>query len=279
MALYKRQTPPQRSVNFIFHTAFCGSTLLGKYLENPGWTFVYREPAILTSLALLRFEPASYTDQWQDIFELMLALLSRTNSCNEVPIIKLHDGCSCIIDNLLSMNPDSKGLILYSDWHSFLVSILRNPYRRKWVRNRLKSTDFRKIDLLRNVNIHSLIDVEAAACLWLAQIYTYLTALERQDRRLYNLDCCLLFQSPQKALRAIIDYFCISSSFEDIIDTLKRYERVHVKTGHKYDSKARARYNEFIGKIYKSEIRIAYEWIEKVTGESSLITELPLSIC
>lgn len=273
------QTPPQRPVNFIFHTAFCGSTLLARYLDQPGWTFVYREPAILTSLVTHRFRRTLNSSLWSDTFKMSITLLSRTDSCNEVPIIKLHDGCSSIVHHLLSLHPDSKGLILYTDWYSFLLSIFRHPFRRKWVRDRLQLTNCRDHDLLHDVDIASLTDSEATAYLWMAQMYTYLKAIEYHTRRLYSLECNILFQSPQNALRAIMDHFCISSSYGVVIDDIARHEKIHAKFGHEYDAKVSAAQNAFIAKIYKNEIRMAHRMIEKVAVKNPLITKLPLSIC
>jgi hypothetical protein len=46
-----RSSAPQSPPYSIFHVSFCGSTLLGQFLDQPGRTLVLREPQALVDLS------------------------------------------------------------------------------------------------------------------------------------------------------------------------------------------------------------------------------------
>ena len=46
--------PAPRPINYIFHTAFCGSTLLSRCLDRSGVCLAYKEPFVLHQLCFVR---------------------------------------------------------------------------------------------------------------------------------------------------------------------------------------------------------------------------------
>jgi len=110
--------------HFIFHTAFCCSTLLTRALDIPGVSMGLKEPGVLGSFAEYwsgsRRTPGAFS-----ALSLTLDLLSRPLSPGETQIIKPSNVLNHIVPQLLHARPDAKALILYSSLDTFLRAIAR----------------------------------------------------------------------------------------------------------------------------------------------------------
>lgn len=111
-------------MHFIFHTAFCCSTLLARALDIPGVSMGLKEPGVLASFAEYwsnsRRTPGAFA-----ALSLTLDLLSRPLSPGETQILKPSNVVNHIAPQMLHARPDSKALILYSSLDSFLRAIAR----------------------------------------------------------------------------------------------------------------------------------------------------------
>jgi len=124
LSSYRDRLFVPQPVHYIFHNAFCGSTLLARYLDQLSQISVYKEPQALTHLAWYRGMHPVDGDRWRETAALMVRLISRTASSDEIPVIKLHDGCNTLAGALLKLHPESRGVILYSDLPTFLLFFL-----------------------------------------------------------------------------------------------------------------------------------------------------------
>ncbi|HQR25171.1 MAG TPA: hypothetical protein PK163_10320, partial [Steroidobacteraceae bacterium] len=81
--------PPPRPLHWIFHVAFCGSTLVSRCLEQLATAFVLKEPFAVHDLAHRRrhgpADPAG-PGGWHDSLRLLDALLARTYHSDQVAI-------------------------------------------------------------------------------------------------------------------------------------------------------------------------------------------------
>lgn len=118
---------PERPVAFIFHTAFCCSTLLARSLDLPGRTLVLREPATLLQLADLKRGLAASTHKPPALLQSTLNLLDRPFTSGERVVIKPTNLVNNLIPELLTACPGARVLVLYDGLEAFLVSVLKRP--------------------------------------------------------------------------------------------------------------------------------------------------------
>jgi hypothetical protein len=116
-----------RPAGFIFHTAFCCSTLLARSLDLPGRSLVLREPATLLQLADLK---RGLTASARGVAELLpptLALLARPFDARERLIIKPTNLATNMAPELFAANADSRALVLHDGLEPFLLAVLKRP--------------------------------------------------------------------------------------------------------------------------------------------------------
>ncbi len=117
--------------HFIFHTAFCCSTLLARALEHPGVATAVREPFVLVALgqSSTMAVPAGRVRRALDV---VLALLSRPLVPGERQIIKPSNTGNLIARDALELRPQAKALLLYSTLEDYLASTAGNEAARSF---------------------------------------------------------------------------------------------------------------------------------------------------
>jgi len=114
-------------INYIFHTAFCGSTLLTRCLNIEGTNLSLSEPEVLMQLATFKrnFPEFSRSPDWLKIVGVVVNLLARPFTKGEKILIKPSNSANNLIGDLLSLNKASKAIFLYSSLQAFLISNLK----------------------------------------------------------------------------------------------------------------------------------------------------------
>lgn len=112
---------------YIFHTAFCCSTLLARSLDRPGRTLVLREPASLLQLADLDRGLTAATRGLDELSPLTTALLARPFPGETRVIVKPTNLANNLVGRLLEQAPDSRAVVLYDELEPFLLSVLKRP--------------------------------------------------------------------------------------------------------------------------------------------------------
>ncbi len=114
-------------VNYIFHTAFCGSTLLTRCLNIEGVNLSISEPEVLLQLANFKrnFPDFSKSTDWLKIVGTVINLLARPFSSGEKVLIKPSNSANNLIGDLLSLNKASKAIFMYSPLNAFLISNIK----------------------------------------------------------------------------------------------------------------------------------------------------------
>lgn len=267
---------PQR---FIFHSAFCGSTLLSRYLDDLQESFVYREPQVFMELADFKHQYSDCYDEahWTSVQSLLVVLLSRTYG-NTYPIIKQVDNCNGIITGLLSLNPESLSLGLYSSLNEFLLSCLKSPERRNFAQQRLSRMDVSGTKALSRINIASLSEPETIACLWLLQMYQLLEACEKSPRQFKTLSRETLFSQPKPSLIEVLDFYHFDHSDELLQNIINKYSIVHAKSGKAFSLTSDNDNNAKLREEHQIEIELARSWAEKITNLYPIPDRLPNSL-
>lgn len=212
----KRQMAPA----WLFHTAFCGSTLLSRALQAPPQVMALREPSALLDLALARSGTEFLAqDQLQDRAQRLTDLLARPWVPAGRVLIKPTNQVNRIIPALLRVHSRSKAILLYSSLDEFLLSCCKKmpgaevPLR--WMAQALlPGTDLQQ--RLAIPLTHAFNFAEAAVLTWYAQMEIYAHALAGDvDARLRSLDMQIMLNQPVQSVQASAKWLGLEQSSSD----------------------------------------------------------------
>ena len=116
----------------IFHTSFCGSTLLSGLLQASSTALVYREPHILSELATLKSGKHPVTRQ-NGHFQAVLAFVLgqfRKSWSDVTTIIKPSNWANTLLPELTCADLTKQSLIAMIDEEEFLLANLRGGKQR-----------------------------------------------------------------------------------------------------------------------------------------------------
>ena len=259
------------AIHFIFHTSFCGSTLLARALEVPGVSSGLREPDVLINLAnrLVRADDPANRQR----FELILRLIERPLAAGEAVIVKPTNFANRLVEPMLAARPESRAVLLYSDVETFLRSLLkRGMFGRIFGRRmfgQLSSwspTDFGYSgpDLLLQT------DAQIAALAWLTQIRQF-DAIVRSfgQERVMLLDSASLLDDPASAISRVQAFFGLGLSADQIeaIASGPVFSKHSKFSNRDYDAVAREDEHKATSEAHAEEIRMVSEWIEAVARQ------------
>ena len=197
-------------LHFIFHTAFCCSTLLTRALDIPGVSMGLKEPGVLTHFAydsaLGRQPPGALA-----ALGVTLDLLSRPLAPGETQIVKPSNTCNHLIPQMMHLRPDAKAIVLYSSLEAFLAGIVRRgqegrEYARRAFHQFLLAipleTRFSREDLQLQT------DLQIAAQVWLMQA-AFLDSVARRlgSERVRVLNCADFLANKSATLSRVSDFF------------------------------------------------------------------------
>ena len=176
--------------SYIFHTAFCCSTLLAKALDEEGVSLALKEPEILMQLANAR-RTASTSPQarasWQRLADLVFKAFDQNIMARERAIIKPTNLANNILDALLVSKTRRPIVIIYSDLKSFLTSLLKKKeegraFGRKMFN--ILALDFPKLSSeIGKRRLLAMTDLQIAALAWHMQMNHLLQALQHPNGR------------------------------------------------------------------------------------------------
>jgi hypothetical protein len=198
--------------HFLFHSAFCCSTVLARALDLPGRVFGLKEPVVLNDLASAQLvnTPAPRV---RELLDRTLTLLARTVTPGEAVVIKPSNVANSLLEMCLELRPASRAVLMHSPLRSFLRSIARKGlWGRGWARQVYQTLQplspldpgYSAGELFRQT------DLQIAALCWLMHRAQFANVLARdRSRRVRTLESTVLLQRPAEALQAIAVLFGI----------------------------------------------------------------------
>ncbi len=260
---FRRMLPAPR---YVFHHAFCCSTLLVRSLGPPGVVFAYREPASLTELALIDLGDRNFVRSEPGI-QLLAAigdLHCRVDpALNELPLTKACDCVNGIIEPLLEVRPDARAVLLYSDLEPFVMGCLASEDRRAWTRGRLPTFRCWKVPgFAHDAPTHVLSDGEAAACLWALQMQLFVDVERRLPERVLSLDCEELLDNPRDTASRVARFLGLEDGHTS--EHAQETARMHAKTAIPYSAEKRRADFEAMRPRLLSDLHQARLWCETV---------------
>ena len=269
-------------LQFLFHAAFCCSTLLTKVLDHPGLASTLSEPVILNDLVGWRHRGAE-PDAIGGVLESALTLLARPfDAAHEQMVIKPSNVVNGLALAILTMRPDARALLMYAPLEVYLASIARKGmWGRLWVRDLLSrqladglvDLGFEAADYLK------LTDLQVAAVGWLAQADLFATLHARFPDRVRTLNSEQLLARPRETMEALTTLYGwrVNSATIDTLVASDAFTR-NTKDGSAFAPGERVREQARGAAIHADEIHKVAAWATAVAANAGIapITPAPL---
>lgn len=270
---------------FVFHTAFCCSTLIARCLDFDSANVSLKEPAVLMALANyqrvghpLLGNPA----QANAIYSLVTKLLFRKFDVGQTVLVKPTNTVNNIILPMMATDPQSKALLLHSDLESFLISILKKGEEGRGFARHLftiflmDSPEARQLD---STQLLRMTDAQIAAITWHLQLEKFFDVFTRYDSsKVRSLHCDRLLEDPRKSLAEVINFFefnLLAENFDRLMDQAPLQSNAKTP-GQKYDAdnrnqeyaQARAQFSDALDVIipWAEELSFRYRYSDKIAN-------------
>lgn len=201
--------PETGPLHFIFHTAFCRSTLLVRALEIEGTSAGLAEPGIIARLA-------GAGEAARSLVKPVCDLLSRPWGEGEAVFVKPTNHANTLIPALLAARPEASAVLMTNDLAPFLRSVARRGLMgRRWGRQLyLELMGYAGMDLGMDAREQfSMTDLQAASVGWfLSQRWFARLASGPEGQRLRVLDGDRFDADREKTLAAVFGLAGLSVS-------------------------------------------------------------------
>ncbi|MCD1621827.1 hypothetical protein [Citromicrobium bathyomarinum] len=168
-------SPETGPLHFIFHTAFCRSTLLVRALDIPGVSAGLSEPGIIASLV-------NAGQAGEPLIAPVTQLLARPWGEGEAVFVKPTNHANRLVPALMNAAPQARAILMTNPLPSFLAAVIRKGMMgRRWGRQLyLEMMGYAPLDLGMDGREQFLMtDLQAAGLAWFLN-QRYLDAIARQ---------------------------------------------------------------------------------------------------
>lgn len=261
-------------LHFIFHSAYCASTLLCRAFDRPGVAMGLSEPVILNDIVGIRRRGEADSRAVGKLFDEALALLARPWDAGEAVIVKPSNILNAVAPGLLTLRPGARAILLYAPLATFLRSVARKGlWCRLWVRELLEGqiTDgivdlgFEAQDYFRQT------DLQVAAVGWLAQHKLFHALAARFPDRVASLDSETLLEQPAETLAKAARFLALAMTGDDAaaIAAGPAFTR-HSKSGEAFTATDRDRAYRAVQDAHGEEIDAVVTWAEAVAEANAI---------
>jgi hypothetical protein len=196
--------PRGAPASWIWHTAFCRSTLLARALDAPGLCRALREPTLLMELANLTRVPPRRGPLAPPLREACIALLTRRVHADERVLIKPTNAANNLLAPVLAARGEDRVLLLHSPLEDFLLSLHRKGQAgASFVRRLLKVILMDAGGAMEPAQLAELTDLQVAALAWHIQLEGLARAVTSAPQRVRVLDSTRLGAAPHATLVAV----------------------------------------------------------------------------
>ena len=265
----------QSPLHFIFHSAYCCSTLLARALDVEGTALALKEPVILNDISGWR-RRGGEPPRVARALDSALTLLNRPFAAGETVIIKPSNVINPLIEVMLAMRPSARALLLHAPLRVYLGSIARKGmWGRLWVRDLfvklgqagLLNYGFSNEEILRQT------DLQIAAIGWLGQQRLFADLAARYPDRVRTLDSELFLGSTAETLARLGRFFDLDLDGAELAagDAFRR----HSKDGATFSAEERRAEQREGDVVHAEEIDKVTVWAEAVASRFGQSLELP----
>jgi tetratricopeptide (TPR) repeat protein len=269
--------PPQAPLHFIFHSAFCCSTLLARAMDLPGLAMGLKEPLIFNDIVGWR-QRGGDPQKVAQVLDDALSLLGRPFMPGEAVIIKPSNLLNALAPTIMQLRPKAKALVLNAPLPIFLTSVAKKGITgRLWVRDLLiKQLRDNFIDLgFENEDYLGLTDIQTAAVGWLAQQALFEKMIGKFEcSRVRCLDSETFLENPRLSIAALALFFDIELSDATLDRILSGSAfRNNSKTGELYSLSERKTGYDNAAQAHSDEISKVAIWTEAVASNVDVLIE------
>jgi hypothetical protein len=265
--------PLPAPLHFIFHSAFCCSTLLVRALDRDGVAMGLKEPVVLNDLVGWRRRGATAA-QLEPVLRDALHLLARPFGPREAIIVKPSNIVNSFAPAILAMCRESCAVLLHAPLRLFLQSVAKKEmWGRLWVRELLiGQLKDGLVDLgFEGDQYLGLTDLQVAAVTWLAQQALFTRLITHFGSRVRTLDSEILLARPRDALAVLTKLYQLSMRPEEIAEIAAGSAFTqHSKFGTAFSSSARAAEYHNAAKLHGDEIEKVVMWAEAVAKNAGV---------
>jgi hypothetical protein len=270
-------TPPPSPIHFIFHSAYCCSTLLANACDEPGTASSLKEPPILNDIVGWRHRggpPARVGE----ILDNTLRLLARPMGDGEASVIKPSNLLNSLAPAMLAMRPEASCLLLYAPLTLYLGSIAaKGLWGRLWVRDLLmKQLKDGLVDLGFEPEDHFLqTDLQVAAVGWLAQHKLFAQLAARYPDRVRTIDSETLLARPEETVAAVDRLMRLERTPARRAQTVAQVFRRHAKDGGEFGREQRIANQRSAAEAHGDEIEKVAAWADAAAKNAGVALDLP----
>lgn len=265
-------------VHFIFHSAYCCSTLLARAFDAPGAAMGLKEPLILNDMV-------GWNQRGGDrariamVLDHSLRLLARPFEPGEATIVKPSNIANGFIGAMLSLRPQARALFLYAPLSTYLPSIAKKGlWGRLWVRTLLISLiKEQRIDLGFDPQQYlELSDLQVAAIGWIAQQAQFNELLQRYGaERIATLNSEDLLAAPRDAMSRLNRLFGTGMSEERVAQIVAGPAfGENSKTFTSYGVEAREAEKKVAASAHGEELEFVTGWAIEVAKANAVPIDL-----
>lgn len=274
--------PARRPLHFVLHSAFCGSTLLARYLEHLPNCLVIKEPGLLGQLSALKALPPEHDPAaWSEWFDVAMKLLARGYPSDDAVIVKAPDLCNWMARLLLEHDARTRIVFMFCPLRVFLLQVLKVGHRRAWLGEHIKLLQpwFARVPFLSGVDAGALADGQRAAAMWLLNSFLcwQLVSGPGADRVLV-LDGEELMARPAEVVQRVAACFALSPDAANP-SSLPEFQPIthHAKdSGMPYDAAMRLQELRDAEARCGGEVQAAIAWADGVAGEWMASSPFPI---
>ncbi|OWK29097.1 hypothetical protein [Sphingomonas mucosissima] len=264
-------------LHFIFHSAFCASTLLVRALDLPGAAMGLSEPVLLNDVTGIRRRGERQGADLARLLDHSMTLLARRWGPGESVIVKPSNILCGLQRPMLALRPNARAVLLHAPLGTFLASVARKGlWCRLWVRELLEGLlrdglvdlGFEPNDFFR------MSDLQVAAVGWLAQHRQFALLVEHFPDRVRTMDSEQLMADPAGAIGAAGAWFGLAATVADEHLAMTR----HSKSGTPFSPADRASEQAAAFAAHGDEIEKVVAWAAVIAERANvdMVLKAPL---
>lgn len=261
-------------IHFVFHSAYCCSTLVARMFDVEGVSMGLKEPVLLNDVVGLRRRGAD-SKLLTSVLDTSLALLSRPFGAGESVVIKPSSILNPIALAILAVRPDARAIQLYAPLEDFLSSIAaKGLWGRQWVRKALigQAQDNALSHRFNTGELLELTDLQAAGLGWLSHHAAFARVRERFGReRVAICDSETLLSDPQATVRRFFDQFGVGLDAARVREITggEAFTR-NSKDRGTYSASDRRERLDATFESNREEITMVSEWVRRMAADIGL---------